>query len=103
MEERGRRRILENISKFLAYGCNLGSNVTFKDVARSFGIMKTNSIGLKGLEGRAVYPIVSLMSHSCANNLTVVMGPGKRIAFKPQKAIKHGEELTIWYGKNNLT
>ena len=86
---------MEHISKFFIDDCNLGSNVTFKDVARSFGIMKTNSMALKGLEGRAVYPAVSLMSHSCANNLTVVIGPGEGIAFKAQKPIKQGEELTI--------
>ena len=57
--------------------------------------MQTNSMGLKGLEGKAVYPTVSMMSHSCANNLIVVAGPGEGIAFKALRLIEQGEELTI--------
>ena len=69
--------------------------VNYKKVARALGVMKTNSMGLKGLEARAVYPTVSLMSHSCICNLTCVAGPAEGIAFKAQRSIKQGEELTI--------
>ena len=95
LKEKGGRWIMKHINKFLIEDCQFHSKVCYDDVTRAFGIMQTNSMGLRGLEGKAVYPTVSLMSHSCANNLTVVTGPGEGIAFKALRAIRKGEELTI--------
>ena len=69
------------------------------DVTRAFGVMQTNSMSTCGLQGKAVYPTVSLMSHSCYNNLTVAAGPGEGVAFKALRPIKRGDELTIRYVK----
>ena len=86
---------MKHINTFLVEDCQLDSKMKYSDVARAVGIMQTNSMGLQGLEGKAVYPTVSLMSHSCDNNLVVVIGPGEGIAFKAMRLIKQGEELTI--------
>ena len=86
---------MKHINTFLVEDCKLDSKMKYSDVARAFGIMQTNSMGLQGLQGKAVYPTVSLMSHSCDNNLVVVIGPGEGIAFKACKLIRKGEELTI--------
>ena len=88
---------MKHINAFLMEDCQFDSKVNYNDVARAFGIMQTNSMGLKGLNAKAVYPTVSLMSHSCANNIKVVAGPGEGIAFKAIRSIKQGEELTIRY------
>ena len=88
---------MKHINTFLMEDCQFDSIVNYNDVARAFGIMQTNSMGLRGLDGKAVYPTVSLMSHSCSNNLTVVTGPGEGIAFKALRSINQGEELTIRY------
>ena len=69
--------------------------VSFDEVCRLFGIVKTNSMGLKGLEARALYPTVSLLSHACDRNLLPVVGPGEAVAFKAVRAIDASEELTI--------
>ena len=45
-----------------------------KDVKWAFGVLQTNSIGLP--TGRALYPIVSIMNHSCAPNMTALTIPG---------------------------
>ena len=67
--------------------------VTEEDVNWAFGVLQTNAIGLP--LGRALYPIVSLMSHSCVPNLTSMLNPGEAIAFKASRDIKQNEELTI--------
>ena len=86
---------MKHINTFLKEDCQFGSAVEYRDVRRAFGIMQTNSMSLCGLQGKAVYPTVSLMSHSCYNNLTVAAGPGEGIAFKAIRQIKQGDELTI--------
>ena len=68
-------------------------NVTEQDVRFAFGSLQTNAIGL--FCGRALYPLVSLMSHSCVPNLTAMVNPGEAIAFKANKNIEANEELTI--------
>ena len=88
---------MKHINTFIVEDCQFDSKVTYTDVSRAFGIMQTNPMGLNGLNGKAVYPTVSLMSHSCSNNLTVVAGPGEGIAFKALRPIPKGEELTIRY------
>ena len=91
---------MKHINAFFKEDCQFDSKVSYSDVTRAFGILQTNSMGLRGLEGKAVYPTVSLMSHSCVNNLTVVTGPGEGIVFKALRQIKQGEELTIRYDYN---
>ena len=45
-----------------------------EDVKWAFGVLQTNSIGLP--TGRALYPIVSIMNHSCVPNMTALTIPG---------------------------
>ena len=54
--------------------------VSLDDVKWAFGVLQTNAIGLP--MGRALYPLVSIMSHSCVPNLTAIVTPGEAIAFK---------------------
>ena len=68
-----------------------------RSVARAYGVMKTNAMALKDEGGQALFPIASLMSHSCVSNLDPVDEPGITIAFRAKRNIKEGEELTIRY------
>ena len=45
--------------------------------------------------GQALYPLASVMSHSCVANLEMVNQVGQTIAFRAKRKIKCGEELTI--------
>ena len=73
--------------------------MTFEEVARACGVIKTNSMGLDGsLEARAVYPTASIFSHSCQRNVVPVVGPGEAVVFKAARKAKKNEELTIRYG-----
>ena len=95
LKEKGGGWIMKHIYTFIKEDCQLGSKVEYCDVTRAFGVMQTNSMSICGLQGKAVYPTVSLMSHSCYNNLTVAAGPGEGVAFKAIRPIKRGDELTI--------
>ena len=64
-----------------------------RSVARAYGVMKTNAMGLKDQGGQALFPIASLMSHNCVSNLEVVGEPGKTVLFRAKRRIKEGEEL----------
>lgn len=72
--------------------------VTTDDVRHCFGVLKTNAIRL-GCDGeaQAVYPNVSLISHSCVSNLELLGDPGETVAFRAKRRIPAGEELTIRY------
>ena len=66
-----------------------------EDVRHCFGVLKTNAMGMEGGGGQALYPIASLMSHSCAANMEMLRTAGPTITFRAKRKIKSGEELTI--------
>ena len=67
--------------------------VSQDDVKWAFGVLQTNSIGLP--TGRALYPIVSIMNHSCVPNMTALTIPGEAIAFRANRHMETNEEFTI--------
>lgn len=71
--------------------------IKIEDVQQAFGVLKTNAVGFMDKEARALYPIVSIMSHSCAANLEPVSDPGTCIKFRAKRKIKEGEELCMRY------
>ncbi|TRY78050.1 hypothetical protein TCAL_06628, partial [Tigriopus californicus] len=70
-------------------------------VERAYGILRVNSFGFttpQGGDGRALYPLVALMSHSCQPNVQHVQsGSDSRVKLVAQRLIKPGEEMTISY------
>lgn len=48
---------------------------TEEAVKWSFGVLQTNAIGLP--TGRALYPLISIMSHSCVPTLAAFVNPGQ--------------------------
>ena len=87
---------LSKVTNFLKEKMNLDW-VDERSVARAYGVMKTNAMSLKDEGGQALFPIASLMSHSCVSNLEPLDEPGITIAFRAKRNIKEGEELTIRY------
>ena len=95
------QRLVEGLRKLTAFMQNqLGlAWVLEKDVQHCYGVMKTNAMGFepRGGEGQALYPLASIMSHSCAANLELVGELGMTVAFRAKRKIVKGEELTIRY------
>ena len=65
------------------------------DVQHCFGVLKTNAMESAGGGGQALYPLASVMSHSCVANLEMIGQVGQTIAFRAKRKIKCEEELTI--------
>ncbi len=91
-------RALEKMQIFLQMCGGRLEQTTVQDVKWAYGVLQTNAIGLPF--GRALYPIVSIMNHSCAPNLTALVNPGEAIAFKANRNLKDNDELNIRYSKN---
>jgi len=94
IEDKELENSLEQTHKFIKILAKM-DYVEEKDVKWAFGVLQTNSIGLP--TGRALYPIVSIMNHSCAPNMTALTIPGEAIAFKANRDLETNDEFTIRY------
>ena len=87
---KGMRRVTE----FLRTEAKLAW-VEEEDVRHCFGVLKTNAMETAGGGGQALYPVASVMSHSCLANMEMLNQAGQTITFRAKRKIKCGEELTI--------
>ena len=72
---------------------------TQAEVEHCWGVLQTNSISVGGTTGRALFPLVSLLSHSCLPCLEPALAPSAQsgITLRARRTIKAGEELTMPY------
>ena len=56
--------------------------ISVLDVQHVFGVLQTNSVSLIDRQGRAVYPTVSLLSHSCLPNLEPISNPSEQMLLR---------------------
>merc|ERR1719402_1537503 len=64
----------------------------------AIGIMRTNAVSFGDGSGRALFPTMALMNHSCVVNAKhTVYIRNKRIAVQAQVDIKKDEEILISY------
>jgi len=81
---------------FLLKRCRL--NFTEDDIMWAIGLLKTNTIMFGESGGRGLFPMFSLMNHSCRSNAKhTLYTQKKRIAVQAQTAIREGEEININY------
>merc|ERR1719347_502131 len=73
--------------------------VTKEEIEHIIGVLMTNGFenDCDGAQGRAIYPTLSLISHSCQANLRHAVSPGHQVALQAQVAIPEGAELSIRY------
>ena len=68
-----------------------------QDYDRSVGLLWTNSFSCKDAKGQAIFPVFSLVSHSCMPNASPVLMQKNRLALEAKVDIAKGEEITISY------
>jgi len=84
------------VADFLLKRCRL--NFTEDDVMWAIGLLKTNTIMFGEAGGRGLFPMFSLMNHSCSSNAKhTLYTQKKRIAVQAQTAIGEGQEININY------
>ena len=71
--------------------------ISLEEVQHAYGVLKTNAVSFFSGKAQALYPLASIMSHSCAANLEPIKEPGETITFRAKRFIKKGEELTMRY------
>ena len=67
------------------------------EIDKAVGLLWTNSFACASGGGQAIFPVFSLISHSCISNCTHSVFPNKHLALQARIPIKKGEELTINY------
>jgi len=86
----------KKVCDFLLTTCRL--NFTEDDVQWAVGLLKTNTIMFGDIGSRALFPMFSLINHSCISNAKhTIYTHKRRIAVQAQSSIKEGEEITISY------
>ncbi len=68
-----------------------------QDYDRASGLLWTNSFSCKDSEGQAIFPVFSIVSHSCIPNANPVLLQSHRLALEAKVDIAKGEEITISY------
>jgi len=73
--------------------------VSKEEIYHIIGVLLTNGFenDHEGVQGRAIYPNLSLASHACRANLRHAVSPGFQVALQAQVPIPKGTELTIRY------
>ena len=72
-------------------------NFTDEEYDRAVGLLWTNSFSCKDSEGMAIFPVFSIVSHSCLPNASPILLQSHRMALEAKTDIAAGEEITISY------
>ena len=104
------RAHLHQLSKFISLSLKSSHEQSFGQsedlpwthelIKKCYGILRINAFGFNssaGGEGRALFPLVALASHSCQPNVQHVQSLDGKVTLIAQRAIKKGEELTLSY------
>ena len=75
--------------------CSL-TQYTEEEIDKAIGLLWTNSFACASGGGQALFPVFSLISHSCISNCTH-SSMAKHLALQSRCKIKEGQELTINY------
>ena len=92
----------EHVVHFLRDKCGLGGSEFSEDeVMHALGVLDVNSVKIGGsngtVNGHGLYPLTSLLSHSCISNSKTVLKSDYSIECKATVFIAEGEEVTKQY------
>ena len=92
---------ITSVQKIILEELELENRFSADDVLHAFGVLRINSFGIEtaaGGEGRGLFPLLALMSHSCQSNLQHEQSKSSsEMVLTAQRTIEAGEELTIRY------
>ena len=92
---------IASVQKIILEELQLHNRFSADDVIHAFGVLRINSFGIEtpeGGQGRGLFPLLALMSHSCQSNLQHEQSKSSsEMILTAQRTIEAGEELTIRY------
>jgi len=86
----------EHLVQFIREKCGLGDVYTAEEVEHVSGVIDVNSIRL-ATHGHGVYPMTSIMSHSCLANTKTIMNEDGSVDVRAVLEIKRGQEISKSY------
>ena len=99
----------ENVVKFLLEKCGLaGEDYSEEEILHALGVLDVNSVKINSsgggnssnsgtASGHGLYPLTSLLSHSCISNSKTVLKADYSVECKATVFIAKGEEITKQY------
>jgi len=91
----------ENVVSFLIDKCGLDGQYTEEEIFHALGVLDVNSVkinsGPQVVNGHGLYPLTSLLSHSCISNSKTVLKSDYSLDCKTTSFIRAGEEITKQY------
>ena len=92
----------EHVASFLLDKCGLRKDYTEEEVLHALGVLDVNSVKINSggqtySSGHGLYPLTSLLSHSCISNCKTVLKSDYSIECKATVFIAEGEEITKQY------
>ena len=91
----------ENVVSFLLNECELKGKFTDEEIFHALGVLDVNSVkinsGPQVVNGHGLYPLTSLLSHSCISNSKTVLKSDYSLDCKATSFIRAGEEITKQY------
>lgn len=94
----------EHVATFLAQECGLAKEgYTEEEILHAFGVLDVNSVKINSggssgtASGHGLYPLTSLLSHSCISNSKTVLKSDYSVECRATVFIAQGEEITKQY------
>ena len=73
------------------------NDISDEELNRATGLLWTNSFACASGGGQAIFPVFSIVSHSCVSNCSHSVYPNNHLGLQAKALIRQGEELTISY------
>lgn len=95
-------QIFVSVATFIRERCSV-EEFSEADILHALGVLSSNACNMAGFRARALFPIYSLINHSCAANArNIVSSEDGTVEVLAQRDIRKGEEVTIRYTTNLL-
>ena len=88
-------KIFEAVALFIRDRCKV-KDFSEEEILHALGVLSSNACNMSSFRARALFPIYSLINHSCAANArNIVNSEEGTVEVLAQRKIKKGEEICI--------
>ena len=89
--------IFQAVVSFIRDRCKI-DEFTEEEILHALGVLSSNACNMAGFRARALFPVYSLINHSCAANArNIVNSEEGTVEVLAQRKIKKGDEICIRY------
>ena len=90
-------KVFQAVVSFVRDRCKINEFLE-EEILHALGVLSSNACNMAGFRARALFPVYSLINHSCAANArNIVNSEDGTVEVLAQRKIKKGEEICIRY------